>query len=80
MVQKRATVEMDSLELQGCHHHWMVEMVAGPTSMGICKFCGAEREFRNCFSYSIGWDREEKGVKDILLGWEGRDDDGENYN
>ncbi len=30
-----------------CRHHWLIESAHGPTSMGICKFCGVEREFSN---------------------------------
>ena len=30
-----------------CRHHWLIESPQGPTSMGICKLCGARKEFRN---------------------------------
>ena len=30
-----------------CHHFWNIEVANGPTSMGTCKYCGAEREFYN---------------------------------
>ena len=30
-----------------CHHYWIIESADGPTSMGLCKFCGAEKEFFN---------------------------------
>ena len=30
-----------------CCHYWILEMANGPTSKGVCKFCGAEREFLN---------------------------------
>jgi hypothetical protein len=30
-----------------CRHHWLIESPQGPTSMGICKLCGAQREFSN---------------------------------
>ena len=30
-----------------CHHYWIIEIPEGPTSRGICKFCGKEREFDN---------------------------------
>ena len=33
-----------------CSHHWIIEASNGPTSMGICKLCGAERKFFNSFS------------------------------
>jgi len=31
----------------GCHHYWIIESADGPTSKGVCKFCGAEKEFYN---------------------------------
>jgi len=30
-----------------CRHHWLIESPHGATSMGSCKLCGAQREFRN---------------------------------
>ncbi len=31
----------------GVAHHWDIEPPNGPTSMGMCRGCGAERVFRN---------------------------------
>ena len=28
-------------------HHWIIESAAGPTSPGVCRLCGAEKEFIN---------------------------------
>jgi hypothetical protein len=30
-----------------CQHHWLIEQAAGPTSLGRCQRCGAERDFYN---------------------------------
>jgi hypothetical protein len=30
-----------------CRHYWVIEDASGPTSRGVCKFCGAEKEFLN---------------------------------
>lgn len=30
-----------------CRHHWLIERALGPTSRGICRFCGAEKIFLN---------------------------------
>ena len=30
-----------------CKHHWLIEPPNGRTSMGVCKICGATREFDN---------------------------------
>ncbi len=30
-----------------CPHHWIIETSHGPTSKGVCRLCGEEREFAN---------------------------------
>ena len=30
-----------------CRHHWLIESPHGATSMGVCKLCGSQKEFRN---------------------------------
>ena len=30
-----------------CQHHWLIESPHGATSMGICRLCGAQKEFHN---------------------------------
>jgi len=30
-----------------CSHYWIIEPPQGLTSMGVCKLCGEEREFKN---------------------------------
>jgi len=36
-----------------CTHYWMIESPTRPTSRGVCKLCGAEREFRNFMAYGL---------------------------
>ena len=31
----------------GCRHHWVIASPDGPVSKGVCRLCGAEREFKN---------------------------------
>ena len=54
---------MDSLPLQRqeqqvavaeCRHHWLVESPSGPTSMGICRICGAVKLFENVLPKLVG--------------------------
>jgi hypothetical protein len=33
-----------------CPHHWLIEPPKGPTSIGVCKMCGAIKEFDNQYS------------------------------
>jgi hypothetical protein len=35
-------------------HYWIIESPRGPTSRGICKFCGSTREFDN-FGPDFRW-------------------------
>lgn len=48
-MSKASAVEerQPALEAPTCQHHWLIETPRGATSMGRCKRCGAEREFRN---------------------------------
>ena len=32
--------------------HWVIEPPNGPVSMGKCKKCGTEKEFKNSFEYN----------------------------
>lgn len=34
-------------------HHWLIEEVAGPTSLGRCLSCNEIREFRNSPADSV---------------------------
>ena len=38
-----------------CRHHWLIESPHGATSMGICKLCGSQKEFRNS-AYDSLWE------------------------
>ena len=35
------------LEEPKCVHQWLIDPPAGPSSQGVCRLCGEEREFRN---------------------------------
>ena len=47
MRQKVKDVSEERASQVGCHHYWFIESANGPVSMGVCKFCAAEREFLN---------------------------------
>ncbi|MFC1845890.1 hypothetical protein ACFLYM_00545 [Chloroflexota bacterium] len=36
-----------------CSHHWLIETADKPTSRGVCKYCGAAKEFSNIFYDSV---------------------------
>ncbi|MEX0800742.1 MAG: hypothetical protein WD379_05960 [Dehalococcoidia bacterium] len=35
-----------------CKHHWRIARPSGGTSTGVCRLCGASREFLNYAHYS----------------------------
>jgi len=47
MRSKVKVTSADTAVQDRCHHYWILEKANGPTSRGICKFCGAEKEFDN---------------------------------
>ena len=32
-------------DLAVCRHHWLLDPPSGPLDHGVCKFCGAVRDF-----------------------------------
>ncbi len=36
-----------------CAHHWIIETATGPVSKGMCRLCGAGREFKNSGGYMV---------------------------
>ena len=32
---------------ESCRHYWIIEVANGPTSQGVCKYCGERKEFLN---------------------------------
>ncbi len=59
-----------------CQHYWIIDAPDGPTSKGVCKHCGATREFANYWPYST-WERETaKAVElPVLRNLKSRDPD-----
>ena len=47
VVEQKRPVEVTEVVLPSCQHHWMIDTPRGSTSLGHCKTCGEEREFRN---------------------------------
>ena len=47
-------------EAPTCQHHWLIESPSGATSLGRCKRCGEEREFRNSASDHV-WEDDSRG-------------------
>ncbi len=45
-----------------CTHHWMIETSYGPTSKGVCRSCGEEREFDNTLE-AFSWVTQAKKAR-----------------
>jgi hypothetical protein len=43
-----------------CQHHWVIETPRGSMSLGRCKRCGEEREFRNSATDHL-WEDDSGG-------------------
>ncbi|HUU63419.1 MAG TPA: hypothetical protein VMX96_05820 [Dehalococcoidia bacterium] len=48
MVKRLETAPQEPASKGNCCHYWIIEPADGPTSKGMCQFCGAEKEFANC--------------------------------
>jgi len=44
-----------------CQHHWVIETPRGSLSLGRCKRCGEEREFRNSATDHLWEDESGSG-------------------
>ena len=53
-----------------CRHHWLIDGPDGPTSWGLCKYCGAAKEFLNHFTLAQPDYRSdsEKDSKSVSVG------------
>lgn len=40
-------VSVKDITLDECKHYWKIESSNDPISIGVCKYCGAEKEFLN---------------------------------
>ena len=47
-----------------CRHYWIIEAAEGPTSKGVCKYCGAEKEFQNSWAESL-WDGDMSSLLNL---------------
>ncbi len=47
MSAKRQVNTAGPVSCQTCRHHWMIEYAQDATSKGVCRLCGAERQFNN---------------------------------
>ena len=61
--KKSAPEEQPEAKTDGCVHHWVIDPPNGAVSMGRCKSCGEEQEFRNSFEYSSWYGTKSPAAK-----------------
>ncbi len=54
-------------------HHWLIQCANGPTSRGVCKFCGESRKFRNAplpedvkYRVSTATTQTDRDIHDVM--------------
>ena len=52
-LEKQATIQAQ--DQATCRHHWVIESPTGPISRGVCKVCGAVKEFQN-YQFDFSWE------------------------
>jgi hypothetical protein len=60
MVNKLEAAPEEPISKGKCCHYWIIESPKGPTSRGVCQFCGAEKEFD-----SYGPDSPSRWERDV---------------
>ena len=53
------------LDSNKCPHYWLIDPPKGPTSKGICKLCGASKEFNNQYSAQTDRSSQVTGKQEI---------------
>ena len=48
-----------------CGHHWLIDSPGGPTSKGVCRLCGIERQFRN-YLEGARWDEDASSAQELV--------------
>jgi hypothetical protein len=67
MMHKTKEAPTESEVREECRHYWIIAEASGPTSRGVCKFCGTKREFRNSWDSSyVGRDTGIFGLPNLL--------------
>ena len=76
-MRRRIKAEYEKSEAEGrCSHYWVIETPEGSTSKGVCKLCGAMKEFVNLLpEHWLGDFTDTKPVGELdksLLAFSGR--------
>ena len=50
-----------------CQHHWVIQEADGPISLGLCRECGAFKEFKNYLEASHWGDEKARNESRVSL-------------
>jgi hypothetical protein len=59
--KKRPVTAQVAVEGPTCQHHWIIATPQGATSLGRCRVCGEQREFRNSATDHLWEDESSSG-------------------
>ena len=63
---KKPEVESkDPVDEAKCKHYWIIDSPNGPTSKGVCKYCGVENEFSNSAPFASWGDDTSSPTKPL---------------
>ena len=60
-----SVVEREEEQTSQCRHHWLIDSPGGPTSKGVCRLCGTERQFRK-YLESARWDEDGSSDQELV--------------
>ena len=69
MAEVAVTTLEEAVTEPTCRHHWIIDAPHGATSPGVCKLCGAQKEFRNSAGDFL-W--EDQPMSELSYGQWGR--------
>lgn len=64
--EAKSTTTVESKETH--RHYWVIEAARGPISRGVCKFCGAVKEFHNSWPYFPAGKTTERVPEEVAGG------------
>lgn len=61
VIEKKRPEAQVAVETPSCQHHWIIATPQGATSLGRCKVCNEQREFRNSATDHLWEDESSSG-------------------
>lgn len=61
VIEKKRAEATVAVEAPTCQHHWIIATPQGATSLGRCRVCNEQREFRNSATDHLWEDESSSG-------------------